>query len=337
MERRDFLKQLWNFFLLIGGWPFLESSISKELDGKSRIVIAHHPQVFNFNGTIETNVLQYMIDEGMKALTGKFTVREAWQFIFSDYEWGNVVGLKINCVTDLFPTHPELVDVVSNGLTTLFPDNDIIVWDRQEMALLRAGYPINTSSAGVRYLATDSPGVSYDFHRSLIYNKLPYYVTSIVTTMCDFLVNLPVLKDHRVAGVTLGMKNFYGAITLNDFFPNDDPHIRMAHRNNCNPQIPYLNRIPEIKDKNRLIILDALEGVYDGGPIAAPQWQNNMLILGCDPVAVDFIGMLLIELKRRENGLPSIIHKARYLRAAAFLGLGKINPKDIDLIILNLG
>ncbi len=305
---------------------------------KPRVVISYHSQVFNVNGEINGNVIQYMIDEGIKALTGFNSLKAGWKSIFPNYESRSIVGLKINCVTNLFPTHSAVVEGVTSGLTNLFEENNIIVWDRIESSLSQSGYPLNNTSDGVRYLGTDSIGIGYDFNRPLEYgDDLTYYMSSILTKMCDYTVNIPVLKDHSIAGVTLSMKNYYGAVTLDDYYMSLDPHVTNAHKNNCDPGIPFLYSLPEIKDKNALIILDALKGAFNGGPIVEPQWNNNMLILGFDPVAVDLVGMSLIEEKRVENSLPSVIDKAHYLDTAASMGLGVSDPNSIDLKYLNLG
>jgi len=59
-----------------------------------------------------------------------------------------------------------------------------------------------------------------------------------------------VLKDHGTAGVTLSMKNHYGSV--------DNPGS--LHGGQCDPYIPELNNVPDIKDKTRLIVLGWISG-----------------------------------------------------------------------------
>ena len=87
----------------------------------------------------------------------------------------------------------------------------------------------------------------------------------ILAEKCTAIINVPVLKDHDLAGVTMAMKNFYGAIHN----PNK------YHDNNCNPYIAELNTSPIIKDKTRLIVCDALLAQYNGGPAFKPQYTWN--------------------------------------------------------------
>jgi uncharacterized protein (DUF362 family) len=38
------------------------------------------------------------------------------------------------------------------------------------------------------------------------------HLSKILTRMCTYLVNVPVLKDHGKVGITLSLKNHYGTI-----------------------------------------------------------------------------------------------------------------------------
>jgi hypothetical protein len=109
-----------------------------------------------------------------------------------------------------------------------------------------------------------------------------------------------------------------------------------VHRNNCDPYIAQVNSVPDVKNKTRLIICDALLGQYDGGPGGAPQWLNNQLIISKDSVAVDYEGLMIIEQKRRDKGLESIIEKAKHIKTASRMGLGTNDPKKIELIKFDL-
>jgi len=108
------------------------------------------------------------------------------------------------------------------------------------------------------------------------------------------------------------------------------------HANNGNPQIAQLNTNPLIKEKTKLIVCDALLGIFNGRPNGRPQWANNQLIVSTDPVATDYHGMLIIDGMRKEKELSSIVQKAKYINTAAKLGLGANNPQEIDIRMLEL-
>jgi len=126
------------------------------------------------------------------------------------------------------------------------------------------------------------------------------------------LINLPVLKDHDGAGVTLALKNMYGTIHN----PNK------YHPNGCDPYIADLNMLPEIRSRMKLTICDATTAMYEGGPGFKPEhsWKANSLLVAEDPVALDYTGWQMIERKRAEMGLKTLEAEQRaphYIATAA--------------------
>ncbi len=151
--------------------------------------------------------------------------------------------------------------------------------------------------------------------------------SKIVSRLCTAIINVPVLKDHDLAGVSVAMKNFFGVIHN----PNK------YHGNNCNPFIAELNTHPYITNKVRLTVCDALLAQYHGGPAYKPQWTWNYhgIIVGRDPVALDRICHTIIEEKRKEMKLPSLKQANReptYIATAAMLGLGIDEPSKINVV-----
>ena len=139
-------------------------------------------------------------------------------------------------------------------------------------------------------------------------------------------INVPVLKDHDPAGVSIGLKNFYGAIHN----PNK------YHDNNYTIHC-YLNIHPYINDKLRLIACDALTLLYQGGPANNPQHAIDYcgLLVSQDPVALDRIGVNLIEEARKEKGLPTLKEAGRepiHVATAAQRGLGTDDLKGIEWV-----
>ena len=125
------------------------------------------------------------------------------------------------------------------------------------------------------------------------------------------LINIPVLKDHDGAGVSIALKNMYGVIHN----PNK------YHPNGCDPYIADVNMLPEIRAKLRLHICDATTACLRG-PGFKPEftWQQNALIMSQDPVALDQTGWQIIERKRAEKGLKTLTAEGRaprYIATAA--------------------
>lgn len=125
------------------------------------------------------------------------------------------------------------------------------------------------------------------------------------------------------------MKNHYGSV--------DNPGS--LHGNNCDPYIADLNNTDTIKEKTRLIVLDASVGIYNGGPGGAPQFYYNSLILGKDPVALDYHCLQIIDEERKNHGLQPIANvgrPAKYIQTAAKLGLGTMDPAEMQVIQLDV-
>ncbi|MEZ6085309.1 MAG: DUF362 domain-containing protein [Phycisphaerae bacterium] len=140
------------------------------------------------------------------------------------------------------------------------------------------------------------------------------------------IINIPFLKTHNLATMTCALKNISHAVVK---------HPARYHDNGCSPFIGDIVALPEVRDKLRLHLVDALRIVFDGGPVPHEQsiWDGGFLIGGTDPVAVDVSGIHLIDRVRKavgllligESGLPA------YLEAAGARGVGTCEMHKILL------
>ena len=238
------------------------------------------------------------------------------------------VGMKTNCLAAYNPTLSPLIDALSELITqsTDIDDNHLIIWERTNRELKQAGFKLNASSFGRRYLGTDTSGVGYDDSRFYSAGKVSSMVSSILTGMVDHSINLGVLKHHSIAGMSAGMKNMYGAIHN----PNK------YHGNNCSPFAADINNLEPIRGKHRLTVVDAVRVQYDKGPGFSPKYMEyyNGLILSEDPVAADSVALMVLDHLRTRNGLPPLAttnQHVKYLEAGEEIGLGIANINKIDL------
>jgi hypothetical protein len=140
----------------------------------------------------------------------------------------------------------------------------------------------------------------------------------------DYSVDFAVLKNHDRAGVTGTMKNYYGSV--------HNPGA--LHWNNCDPYIPSLNQqIRDVLDVQEvLFIIDAIFGVYYGGPNGPANMIYDGFILGQDRVALDAIARQILD----NAGSPTINISGHIDTAAGspyFLGiadLGSIIRMDVQ-------
>ena len=76
-------------------------------------------------------------------------------------------------------------------------------------------------------------------------------------------------------------------------------------------------------------MLDACLGIYQGGPGGSPQFKYNSIILGQDPVAVDYHGWEILEAERQKHGRA--LPQAKHIKTAAGMGLGTNDPDEIEM------
>ena len=331
-DRRDFLRRS----LTLAGamvWGRVGSDahsrtdlLPKANEQRSRIVVLQEKRLRNFSGDPDPSRIADALDEGIEGLFGG-KAKEVWPELFHPKDR---VGIKVNglCGRGMC-TNPEVVEAILNRLVRAgIPQNHLIVWDKSSLDLKKAGYKINKGGNEVQCYGTNAVGYQ---ERLEVYRSIGSMFSRILTSECTKIINVPVLKDHGICGVTLGMKNFFGSIHN----PNK------YHGNAGNPYIADLNLHEPIRSKTVLTICDAVRAQYEGGPPYKPQWawDFNGFVLGTDPVALDYVGWQHIEQKRAEAGIPSLKEAGReptYIATAADAEhrLGTDDPGKIEFVTL---
>ena len=234
------------------------------------------------NGRVNPLELTHSLNRGLQVQFSVADPREAWRKLFSPKE---IIAIKVNCLAGRgLSTHPELVQVIIAQLEKIgVPKKNIIVFDRANLDLKRAGFKITTARTGVRCAGNDYFG----YHPNLVVHKTIGSMVSRVMFDAGAVINLPVLKDHGIAGFSGALKNFFGVIHN----PNK------YHLNVGDPFIADLCSYHLIRKKVKLTICDALTAQYEGGPPYMPQFalRENMLLIGTDMVAIDRVGWSMIE------------------------------------------
>ena len=101
----------------------------------------------------------------------------------------------------------------------------------------------------------------------------------------DHIIVLPTLRTHSMAGFTMGMKIFVGAL------PQDD-------RNAMHGSLHFHKAIAEISlctDKIRMSVLDARQGFNTGGPDSGNLITPGIVVASTDLVAADTVGLALLK------------------------------------------
>ncbi len=243
--------------------PVSQKKSDSQPPTKSRVILIRGEKVLNDAAIVDKKILAEMLDTGMMGFAETKDPTSAWKKFFQS---SDVVGVKISVV--MTPTHDELIElIVKNLLNVGIKDENIVVWDRDQI--------------GVGQKEMFSRPRRFGFDKDHL-NK--------VVEKCTALINVPGMKSHWLSGVAFSIKNWAGAVN----------NARKYHTEDCCSSLGELCTIPQIKAKNRLVILDGLRPLFHGGPQVDPKylWNYNGLIIGNDHVAVDTIALKIIQRQR---------------------------------------
>jgi hypothetical protein len=183
---------------------------------------------------------------------------------------------------------------------------------------IRRLYTDTGDREGIRRIAEE---VAHEYDHFEIENEEKSYLAKIVTREITKLINIAVLKHNEDSGVTWAAKNIALGVTTNK--------IRF-HIDYCTKAIPAILAQPAIKDKTVLHIGEAAKistVSVSGARIAL----DNRIFFSRDPVAMDRVGIDILDEKRAAHGLESIRPIATHVAACAARGLGTDDPAKIDL------
>jgi len=291
-------------------WPFRLGCETAQ----SPVAFARSDSLKRMNDDIDERAATRLLNLALETITGKKNPAEAWKSLFSAHE---TVGVKLSCLPGrkLSSSRGVVAAIVAGLRSAGVAPERIIVWERTRRELERAGFGSAVSGAPV--VATDDR-LGGGYSESLEFQGGVGTCFSRLMERVDALVNVPVLKDHDIAGLSFGMKNFFGAI----YNPNK------YHANRCDPFVADVCAHPLVCGKLRLVIGDASRIQVHGGPAFSPSFarEYGALLVGRDPVAVDFTGWQIVESLRQEMRLPSLRDAGReptYIMTASRQGLGR--------------
>lgn len=337
ITRRAFLQTSAKIAIASFASPLMGSSpLMSGMDDKISVVMVHHTQVTKGLSDVDSNVLKWMLEKALIEFTGEKTLPEAWSKCLPQLQSQDTVGIKINS-TGYCPTRPELVSLVIEGLIEAgLKENNIIIFDHLEESMKKLRY-WDSIKHDVRYIGSNKWDFDSRFKASIESQGKKVPLTKILTQLCKYIINVPVLKDHNISGLSFSLKNAYGYIPLLWGTRMEDSGLIWAmHKKNAAMQIAELNANPVIREKTKLIIGDCLLCILDKGPMGLPQWAGNRLIIGKDPVAVDHTALKLLNNARTERGLREVTPRAGHIHYAARLGVGTNNDDKIELKRIDL-
>ena len=342
VSRRSFLKT--SGAAVIGSAiapTILTNCASRPFRNPAKVVLSRNQLAAPDLDTINTEVVQQVVDNGIKAFTGQSSVGSAWSIFFPDLNKDTKIGLKINTVAGTRPrqlcTQVQTVEAIINGLVQMpvvggsFPVENIIVWDRWNDELEGAGYTIRDSGAGYRCFGTTSTmqelgsNVGYDGDAAWKSLEDTAYFSKIVSKICDYQINVPVLKSMGGSGMTFGMKNMYG--TFSTAYPHWGEIGSIFHKE-FGTRMCDVNQAELIRKKFVLQVGDAILGKAkgEGGPAGPADFAYGGVLFCNNPVALDAIAASIV----REQGQE--VTDAVWQKRAEEGGLGIATLEKIKLI-----
>jgi uncharacterized protein (DUF362 family) len=330
---------------------------------RGRVVAVQHPRSI-LSGRFQPEPVREMMHKGMLELTGAGNWAEAWRFFF---EPGDVVGIKVNPVGQPHVIScAEVIYQIVDGLKTAgLKSQDVVVYDRYRQQFFHAGFD-KMLPEGVRHSAAvddfdkiqlDIKGYDPDHYMEMALvtpgqnpdsqQARRSHVAKFLTQEVNKLINLPVLKDHQSAGVTLALKNLSHGLVNNVYRSHSSPTL-----NACGIFIPAVVSLPIIREKTVLHVMDGIKALYHGGPGSQDGkfvWEHKTMYFATDPVALDRVCWQVIDKKRLEQGMQSIAEakpdqyteflnrQPEHVEIAGALGLGEWDEKRIELKRYDLG
>jgi hypothetical protein len=297
---------------------------------RSRVVWVEHGRAAlgwsaDYAGRVDARAAQEMLDRAITRLAGETTVSDAWARLFGahnggeGYQPGQKIAVKLNfnnTHVDIQhnPNLPvvlallhQLVDQVgiSQAHIVLY-DSSRLIPDQFRQGIV-ARYP---------QVALNPPSAA-SFRADMGLTRL-----TALLDEASYLINMPLLRTHSGAGLSLSFKNHVGSVET-----PSSTHDDLARTDPGQNSLVRLNSHPLIAQKTLLVVADGIYGLRERGPSEDPGGQYgltdpfpNSLFVSTDPLAVDSVMADYLQNRGANFNVP---WDARmYMSAAAAIGLG---------------
>lgn len=319
----------------------------------NRVVHVHAPTATNwgfdttwYGSYVSQAVVNSMVEQGLMQLTGMASVSSAWNAILPSYQAGEKIAIKVNFNNSSCSDSDNEIDALIEPVNALIrslvnagiAESDIWVYDASRPMPARFYTPRLYKQA--RYIAASCADATPTFShvdpslRVLMSNGVSgdRWLADLLF-QARYLINMPILKGHGIAPVTLGFKNHFGSIDRIIISTTDDLHPLInasdpKYRSSYSPFVDIFSN-SNIAGKTVLTIGDGLFGA-SGAKNVPPRWRTwsngapNSLFFSRDPVAIDSVmcAFVTAEFPWLSTGAYD------YLVLAAARGLGTFEQGD---------
>ncbi len=314
--------------------------VPRGMPGKEgRVVWQHDPQAVKWTGSgywwqdanTDQARVEQMLSLGLRNLTDAGTDSAAWNALFrhfnrgaAGYTPGESIVIKIN-LNNAHDPNDNNIDATQHLVLALLkslirdagvPGANLIVYDATYNTTYNRGripdrifdYCRVPGGEFLNVIWMDSYGGNGRTIKVLTGNVLTYAVSNscgaqipTLVKNAKYLINMPLLKGHTTAGVTLAAKNHYGTINTGKDHTYIDPlNTSVGNLPRYNPLVDIMGS-PEIGGKTLLYIMDALYAALAVGatpvrwtPAPFGNHYPSSILLSLDPVALDSVSYDLL-------------------------------------------
>jgi uncharacterized protein (DUF362 family) len=299
---------------------------------------------------VNQSVVDTLTDRGVIELTGTVTRADAWRALLPAYAAGQIVAIKINLNNASCGSSDQVIDALPQPLNAVIrglkeigvAESNIRVYD-----VTNGWHSGEMPDRLVAKVTALYPNVQFHAHEPGCSTALGYSSTERIhfavpagraisdRPICNalvqaaYLINMPIMKKHGMAGVTLGFKNHFGSFEQCEL-------VHWAVDLGDGDYLPTYSGLVDIYKnahfghKTVLTIGDGLYGArvdnYSEIPSPWPTFGNrspNSLFFSRDPVAIDCV---MYDLLEAEGGVPE--GSDNYLRLAQAATLGTFEHWD---------
>jgi uncharacterized protein (DUF362 family) len=308
---------------------------------KPKVVHVHSSDATSWDYTtgwhgdfVSQSEVDELVDRGLMELTSTASRVAAWQALIPGYVTGQRIAVKANLnnagsIDDSDNRVDALIEIVNSVVQGLVDagvsQSDVWVYDavRSIPDRFRNGcdFPgVVFSGSDVNFQGFSSTHkVNFDGPPGTL---LPDQPISQVLVDAHYLINMPIMKKHSEAYVTLSFKNHFGSIQKCWEVHNLTFPYMTAYEPEYSPMVD-IHRNPHFGAKTVLTIGDGLYGSRGNQSTTPAPWVTfgnqapNSLFFSLDPVAIDCV---MYDFLEAEAGVTSGADD--YLMVAAQDGLG---------------
>lgn len=321
---------------------------------RGHVVHTYHPRATSWNfssgwygESVDARIVADMVDEGITRLTRTTTRADAWAALLPNYQPGQMIGIKVSLNNAAREDDDNDIDALMDPINAVIrgllaigvPERNIWIFDvthGDHPGIIplrfkrRCAYPqVNFAS-----YQDEHPELGFSTVEKVRFSTPPGIAPLPDLPLCNalvnvhYLINMPIVKRHVGAGISLGFKNHFGSIDRCNLL-HRYTDIGASYFSDRYSPLVDINSHPQIRQKTILTIGDGLFGNPVNNISAPRRWRTfgnaapNSLFFSRDPVAIDCV---MADYLRAESG--EIAGADNYLRLAGAAGLGVYERGD---------